>query len=266
MAITQKPARVAVADPAGNLIDTSLPTSVVEQDGAQVNGSISALGTVFTVDMTGYESISVDLQSIGSGNTLSWESSEDGVNWRTVPMKRVGFPAAAISSVAGFTDVYKGPKVSKWFRLRCTTYSSGTITAVATLHGGAFPNNIEAQARIIPQTQSSITPTNARIHSGASTNATSVKGSSGVINHLHVGNSGSTDAWLKFYNSASTPTAGSGTPLFCVYLPPKWSGSINVPSGLGFSSGIGYTITGGAADSDTTAVTAAQVTGALGYS
>jgi hypothetical protein len=107
----------------------------------------------------------------------------------------------------------------------------------------------------------------ARVYSAASTNATSVKGSGGILASYTLSNSGTTGAWVKFYDTASAPTAGSGTPAFDVYLAP----GATVPDdkgasgGIPFTTGIGYTITGVATDADTTAVAAAQVQGVLVY-
>jgi hypothetical protein len=101
--------------------------------------------------------------------------------------------------------------------------------------------------------------------SAASTNATSVKASPGQLYGYDLGNNGAADAYLKLYNTAGTPTAGSGTPFRTIYLPKGTRASFQSPTGLTMSTGIGLTITGGAADSDTTAVTAAQVTVELDY-
>jgi hypothetical protein len=103
------------------------------------------------------------------------------------------------------------------------------------------------------------------LSSAASTNATSVKGSAGQLGVISVTNNGASNAYLKIYNSASAPTAGSGTPVQRYMIPAGLGNNIPLGGPLYFSAGIGFTITGGAADTDTTAVLLNQVQVNLGY-
>ncbi len=114
-------------------------------------------------------------------------------------------------------------------------------------------------------TASSNAATQARIQSAASTNATSVKTSAGQLYGIDIGNNGTTDAWLKLYALASAPTVGTSTPFWTIYAPKSTGRFIALDVALPFSTGLAYAITGGAADSDTTAVAAAQVTGIINY-
>lgn len=52
---------------------------------------------------------------------------------------------------------------------------------------------------------------------------------------------------------------GTDTPVRTIYLPPTSTTIITWPNPLYFSTGIGYAITGAAADSDTTAITAGDI-------
>ena len=81
--------------------------------------------------------------------------------------------------------------------------------------------------------------------------------------------------YLKLYDTPTAPTIGAGTPLMTIPLSaeqvwngtaliagggginPLWFGSI----GVSFLTGIGYTLTKLAADNDTTALSAGDVTG-----
>lgn len=105
-----------------------------------------------------------------------------------------------------------------------------------------------------------------KLVSGSTTNATSVKGSGGTLQYLHAANSGAGWAYLKIYNKASAPTVGSDTPVQVFGLPP--GAGFNVPlgaQGCRLATGIAYAVTGGAADSDTTAVASNQVVLSGGY-
>lgn len=118
---------------------------------------------------------------------------------------------------------------------------------------------------ITPVPATSGGPSLARVKAASGTNATNVKASAGQVYGWAMFNNTASARWVHFYDSASTPTAGSGTPKFTVLIPP--SGGTNVEFSLGapFGSGIGYTITTGAADSDTGSCSADDVHGVLLY-
>lgn len=99
----------------------------------------------------------------------------------------------------------------------------------------------------------------------SSANATNVKASAGKLHTIIATNNASSARFLKFYNSASAPTAGSGTPVLRIMLPAGGGISFASPTGLSFSSGIGYTLVTGAGDSNSSAVTADDVYLNLGY-
>jgi hypothetical protein len=104
------------------------------------------------------------------------------------------------------------------------------------------------------------TTTGNTLSSAATTNATSLKASAGNLYSVTASNTGAAAAYLKLYNKASAPTVGTDVPVLTISLPA--SGTVNVPfgtNGFRFATGIAYAITNLAADSDTTAVAAAQV-------
>lgn len=102
-----------------------------------------------------------------------------------------------------------------------------------------------------------------KLISGASTNATSLKGSAGVVYAIYATNSNATVTnfrYVKLYNKASAPTVGTDTPVNVFGVPGTGGGAIPIPpTGLNFSTGIAYATTTGAADSDTGAVAANEV-------
>lgn len=99
--------------------------------------------------------------------------------------------------------------------------------------------------------------------SAATTNATSVKASAGVIYSIQVGNINAAARYLKLYNKASAPTVGTDTPVKRLLIPGNTAGGgNNVPvpiNGISFTTGIAFALTTGIADSDTTAVAANEI-------
>ena len=112
-----------------------------------------------------------------------------------------------------------------------------------------------------------------KLISAATTNGTNVKNSAGSLQAGVLTNYTTSVRYVKFYAKASAPTVGTDTPIMTIPIPPAAaSGASNVylgdvlgPYGLKFLLGIGYGITGGLADGDTTAVGAGDVSVSLGY-
>lgn len=96
--------------------------------------------------------------------------------------------------------------------------------------------------------------------SGASTNATVVKGSAGTLYTLFVSNINAAVRYLKLYDKATSPTVGSDTPVQVYAIPGGTAGNgLNLPippQGMAFANGIGLALTTGVANSDTGAVSA----------
>ncbi len=101
-----------------------------------------------------------------------------------------------------------------------------------------------------------------RLSSAASTNATSVKGSNGVLVGGSVVNTVASTRYLKFYNKASAPTVGTDTPVLTYAIPGNSIVAVHQllsTFGHKFSTGIAYAITGAYADADTTAIGAGDI-------
>lgn len=134
-----------------------------------------------------------------------------------------------------------------------STTVTGTVAVTGTLTSAGTTTNTPA------------TPTMSQISSAATTNATSVKASAGTIYTIWVSNTGGAAAYLKLYNKASAPTVGTDVPVLTITVPA--GGTIGLTSDIGqrFTTGIALAITNLAADSDTTAVAAAQVKVSTAY-
>jgi hypothetical protein len=95
------------------------------------------------------------------------------------------------------------------------------------------------------------------LNAAASTMAANIKAAQGALMSIQLSNSLATGVWVRFFNSTSAPTAGSGTPIWRMYVPPTSTVAVAFDIGLNFSGGIGFTATGGAGDTDTTTLTTA---------
>lgn len=130
---------------------------------------------------------------------------------------------------------------------------SGTITTVSTV-----TSVTTAGTPAVPATPYFV-------NSAASTNGALILTGTSGVQAFYASNIGASAAFVKLYNKATAPTVGTDTPEMVIPLPAAAGG---VPSyvelspgfnGYRFPLGLGIAITGGSADSDTTAVAAGQV-------
>lgn len=102
-----------------------------------------------------------------------------------------------------------------------------------------------------------------KLISAASTNATNIKGSAGTIGYLTASNTNASPRYLKVYNTASSPTVGTDTPIHTFLIPGNSSGAgTNIPlptQGIKCDTGISIALTTGAADSDTSGVAVSEI-------
>ena len=127
---------------------------------------------------------------------------------------------------------------------------SGTVTATVT--GGTVVG-------VAPTT------TNAILSSAATTNGTVAKASAGTIYGLTVSNTGAAAAFVKLHNST---TITVGTTAVALTVPVPAGGVVSLAwgtQGMRYATGICYSITNLAADTDTTAVALNQVKVNLSY-
>lgn len=98
------------------------------------------------------------------------------------------------------------------------------------------------------------------VSSPATTNASSVKGSPGVIQKVTGFNANAAARYLKLYDKATAPTVGTDTPIWTEYLPAQSEFDLDfVNTSLRFRTGIALALTTGAADADTGALTIADI-------
>ena len=103
-------------------------------------------------------------------------------------------------------------------------------------------------------------PTSYSLNSAASTNAAVIKGSTGTLLGLSAFNAGASTAFIKLYNQTAAPTVGTSVPVMVIPVASGQYERLDVGAyGCRFGTGIAIAITGGAADTDTTAVAASQV-------
>lgn len=200
--------------------------------------------------------------------TLIFEATIDGVNYYTVGGSVAG-------AVAGLANVSVTTAPGNWFvpvaaalsfRVRFSAYTSGAAVVVLRAEDTSIPLNWSNGSNIPTPSAAAggFSSTHSRV-SAATTNATSVKASSGTIGGIVLTNTSAAMKFFKLYNKASAPTVGTDTPVAIVGIPPTNTITWNCEQGLRLTTGIAYALTGLMPVADTTAVALNDVAVHINY-
>jgi len=158
----------------------------------------------------------------------------------------------------GTVTLGAGSAIAGKFGIDQTTPGTTNLVAAGqngtwTVQPGNTANTTPWLVTPVPGSSGSCTPYHLAGGTAASTNATNIKASAGTLCHLTAINTTVTIYYLRMYNLASAPTCSSATGAVHTY-PVLPSGGINIPLPVGetYSTGIGFCVTGGGADTDNT--------------
>lgn len=130
-------------DTAGNLC-SSVSGSVGPLPDEAISGTASSATVLWSGDMSGYSAVTWQYTSIGSGNTVVFETSNDNAIWSS----SVGYLATTANGIPtpaqtlNTTAQYIANKSARYGRLRVSTYGSGTISLVGSLISNTWPPSI----------------------------------------------------------------------------------------------------------------------------
>lgn len=270
-------------DEEGRLKVASKPASYAPT----VGNVTSATSTVF-INTTRFSNLMIHCKGTFAGVNVTFEGSLDSTNGTDGTWFGVQAIRSNANTIETTTGVLGAAPAYAWelsvnaltfFRVRATAWTSGTQVwtmipgtyATEPIPGaqisGTQPVSGTVTATVTGGTVVGVTPTttNAILSSAATTNSTVAKATAGTIYGLTVSNTGAAAAFVKLYNSA-TVTVGTTAVALTVPVPAGGVVSLNWGTqGMRYSTGICYSITNLAADTDTTAVAANQVKVNLSY-
>ena len=120
--------RALLTDSTGQLMAT-------EQDSAVFTASADSASVLFTVDMTNWRSVLLQVTSAGTGCTITYECSNDQSAWVSCTGIIADASTTAGVTVANSTTTSQNifPKRAKYFRARVSVYGSGTVSVSYSL-------------------------------------------------------------------------------------------------------------------------------------
>jgi hypothetical protein len=251
--------RVTIAnDSTGVLsVDDNSASLSVDWNGTQpVTGSGTATGALrveLPTNGTGTVGLNAGTNNIGDVDVLTLPAIPAGTN-------NIGdVDVLTVNGVApAFNTGLRGATVQ-----RVTIATDDIVPASQSGTWTVQPGNTANTTAWLVNDQPATTGGLSKFHlvGAATDNATNVKASAGQVYSITAFNLNASPRYLKFHNTAGTPTAGTGvTDTFLI--PGNTSGAgvvINIDKGIAFSTGIGISLVTGIADANTTAISASEV-------
>lgn len=231
---------------------TNAQTSPLNMDTAG-NLRVSATGLAQGSTSSGQQGAMV------MGRTLTSAPTDTTAQTNAITLTTAGGVRTDVATVAGTAaSTGNGTVDAGTLRVNLTSNGTGVIAATQSGTWTVQPGNTANTTAWLTQPVSGTTggASPARLISAASTNGTNMKASAGTLYSVTGINTTATKYYLKFYNSAGTPTCNSDTVVWGPFpVPASTDGNgfgVSLPVGLAFATGIAYCLTGGSADNDNT--------------
>jgi hypothetical protein len=190
-----------------------------------------------------------------NGTTVSTGTGAQGAGAQRVTV------ATDSATVAGSASLPAGSNVIGHVIADTGSTTAATQATGTNLHTVTDSTSV---SQAIPGTSGGLSF--ATITAANSTNATNLKASAGQLYHITGYSAAAVPTWISFYNTAGTPSCGTSI-VYQMLIPvnsTSGGGAVDdIPSGLAFSTGIGYCITTGIAG--TGSVAATSIVANFGY-
>lgn len=252
-----------------------------------VSGNMQPLNSVFPIEVRNFAALVINLRNTGASSlaagNFAYEASVDSTDgtdgtWAPVQGSRPAragellaaevSPAVAAGTIQQhWTTIAVAPYT--WFRVRTTVAGSAGAVPVFTvgLTSDPLAVTVTGQMHMTAEPSNAIfAPQTTFYNSAASTNLNTVRNTAATVGGLQLSNTGAATRYVKLYNKASNPTLASDVPVMVFVLPAGSDRNVNFGNkGARFGTGLALAITGGAGDTDATAVGAGEVKVAVAW-
>lgn len=231
---------------------------------ATTAGTITtATSTVQLNGITGYGGVSILVRGTYNNVNFTPEVSSDGTNWSTVSMSRQDTPQIQQTSGAltNTTRAWIAPTLgAPYFRVRATTWTSGTMnvqltpsmaavpTAVTVIGSGTFTIAGTVTANPVLTTACGGLPYK---YLDLNNTGQVIKASKAYVSDIYVYNDTGATIYVKVYNKATAATSAD-TPVQVYGVPTKVGLMTLGVQGIQLGTGCSVRCTTGVADADTT--------------
>ncbi len=255
---------------------------------ALVTGNITANAQTVFCDVSRASNVMISMVATTLvGHNSTFEGSIDSTNGTDGNWFGIQVIRSNANTIELVTGVLAATPAYAWeasvnglsfIRVRATAHTSGTATwkfqrgsyatepIPAAQISGTQPVSGTVTATVTAGTVNPVVPaTPYFVNSAATTNGALILTGTSGLQAFYATNTGAAAAYVKLYNKATAPTVGTDIPEMIIPVPAAVSGVPGVAllpmgfHGFRFALGLGIAITGGAADTDTTAVAAGQV-------
>lgn len=237
------------------------------------------------LDSTGFDisdakALAVSVISMGT-NTVVAEQTFDrsgAAGWFPVLGQRVDDATAAVGSAFTAAKGFVFPVIGARMRFRVTALATADLVASIALLDDVFDistgqgaNALAAGTNLLGSVAQSASATvgtgttNAKIASGAAVISTVIKASAGKLHSYRFHNNTASAKFAKFYNRTTAAAPATDVPIFTVIIPANGIASYLNPIGKAFATGITLYVSGGIAETDTTALAANDIVGHVDF-
>jgi hypothetical protein len=231
-----KASRVTIYNSAGEEAVPSLPIDIPVASVTAINNDLIA-----STDVSLYKFIS--LQILGTWNgTVDFQGSNDGGSFVPLTVQDMGTILSPYVLSISANGIYTVAVSMKYLRVRVTSYATGTVYGVAA---GYKEMNTNGQISATSSTPTTPVLTYLNMSSVVGTNETLVQTGQTTVHSLSIMVHGAASIlrFIKFYNAATVPVPGVGTPLLTIGQYGTLSSPFTVPpGGVDFPLGLGFVI------------------------
>lgn len=110
-------------------------------EGATIAGSVTSAATVVSASNNAYMGGAFQVTNAGTTCTITYEQSNDGTTWVTLPVISAALPTAAPTTTSTAAGIYSYVSSAAFVRARVSTYTSGTVAVVLSQKQQVAPSS-----------------------------------------------------------------------------------------------------------------------------